>query len=85
MNLVSALRLDDPRCIAFVGAGGKTTAMFHLARQLPPPIILTTTTHIATWQANFSDRHFQVNTDEDIEQIVGAKLGGVVLLTGQES
>lgn len=85
MDLVRALRLDDPRCIAFVGAGGKTTAMFQLARQLPPPVILTTTTHIATWQVNFADRHYQINMDSDIDQIVGERLSGVILLTGPES
>ena len=85
MNLVRALRLDDPQCIAFVGAGGKTSAMFQLARQYPPPVILTTTTHIGTWQAKFADSHYQLNIDADIEQIVGARLSEVILLTGQES
>jgi molybdenum cofactor cytidylyltransferase len=85
MNLVRALRLDNPRCIAFVGAGGKTSAMFQLARQYSPPVILTTTTHVATWQANFADRHYQVNTDADIEQIIGERLSEVILLTGLES
>ena len=67
MNLVRALRLDDPQCIAFVGAGGKTSAMFQLARQYPPPVILTTTTHIGTWQAKFADSHYKLNIDADIK------------------
>jgi len=85
MILVSALRFNDPHCIAFVGAGGKSTAMFQLAREYPPPVILTTTTHIASWQTNFADSHYQVNSDEDIEQIFGPGLSGVTLLTGPES
>ena len=50
MNLRTALRLEKPACVAFVGAGGKTTAIFRLARELPPPVVVTTTTHIGTWQ-----------------------------------
>ena len=54
------------------------------AREYPPPVILTTTTHITSWQTNFADSHYQVNSDEDIEQIFGAGLSGVTLLTGPE-
>jgi len=55
MNLRTALRLDKPACVAFVGAGGKTTAIFRLARELPPPVVVTTTTHIGTWQITQGD------------------------------
>jgi len=51
MNLADALLplLPDGRgVIAFVGAGGKTTALFRLARELAPrTVLLTTTTHLA--------------------------------------
>ena len=43
------------RWIAFVGAGGKSTAIFQLAHELSPAIV-TTSTHIGTWQASAADR-----------------------------
>jgi probable selenium-dependent hydroxylase accessory protein YqeC len=51
MNLAEALLPLLPGkagVVAFVGAGGKTTALFRLARELAPrPVLLTTTTHLA--------------------------------------
>ncbi|HWQ03896.1 MAG TPA: selenium cofactor biosynthesis protein YqeC [Longilinea sp.] len=55
MNLRTALRVVEPTNVAFVGAGGKTTAIFRLARELPTPVIITTTTHIGTWQIPQAD------------------------------
>lgn len=50
MNLADALLPLVPAggaVIAFVGAGGKTTALFRLARELRPrPVLVTTTTHL---------------------------------------
>jgi molybdenum cofactor cytidylyltransferase len=57
LNLVRALRVAETTCLALVGAGGKTSAMFTLARQLPKPIFLTTTTHLAVEQARLAGRH----------------------------
>jgi probable selenium-dependent hydroxylase accessory protein YqeC len=51
-GLLDALGLSEPgapRLVQIIGAGGKTTAMFTLARQLHArgrPVISTTTTHI---------------------------------------
>lgn len=39
-----ALGLGDQRVVAFTGGGGKTTAMFRLARELPAERVLVTTT-----------------------------------------
>ena len=50
MNLNHALRLTPIPCLALVGAGGKTTALFQLARELEPPVIVTATAHLATSQ-----------------------------------
>ena len=55
MNLAEALFPLIPgarasRVLAFVGAGGKTSALFHLARELEPQgwsVVVTTTTHLA--------------------------------------
>ncbi|GAP14697.1 probable selenium-dependent hydroxylase accessory protein YqeC [Longilinea arvoryzae] len=81
MNLRRALRLDRPACVAIVGAGGKTSAMFRLARELPPPVIVTTTTHIGVWQTQEGDRWVQ-GLDAFAES--GAVEHGVTIVTGRE-
>ncbi len=69
LTLSKALRLSsDPR-LAFVGAGGKTTAIFQLARQLTKPVIVTATTHLGTWQIDLADRHVIVETPGQIESL----------------
>jgi molybdenum cofactor cytidylyltransferase len=81
MEIFDALRLRPPLRAAFVGGGGKTTAIFQLARQLPKPVLVTTTTHLATSQAALADRHVIIRSPADL---AGLKLDGVVLLTGGE-
>ena len=68
--------------IAFVGAGGKTTAIFQLARQLKPPVIITTTTHLGSWQTPLADRHLIANHPADLERL---EPSGVTLITGDLS
>jgi molybdenum cofactor cytidylyltransferase len=68
--------------IAFVGAGGKTTAMFQLARQLPPPVIVTATTHLGDWQIPLADRHIIAASPAPLEAIEHG-LSGVILVTGE--
>jgi molybdenum cofactor cytidylyltransferase len=85
-DLREALRLGygstgtAPR-IAFVGAGGKTTAIFQLAHALAAPVVVTTTTHLGTWQAEFADRHLIITRPHDLESFSG-QIEGVTLLTG---
>ncbi|NOY98657.1 MAG: putative selenium-dependent hydroxylase accessory protein YqeC [Chloroflexi bacterium] len=81
MNLSQALRLSPPIRLALVGAGGKTTAMFRLARELAPAIVAATT-HLGAWQIPLADRHFVWEEDggmPDIEPHLGS---GVTLVTG---
>ncbi|MBN1451984.1 MAG: putative selenium-dependent hydroxylase accessory protein YqeC [Anaerolineales bacterium] len=80
MNHVQALRLSQTSTIAFVGAGGKTTAMFQLARELPPPVIVTATTHLGRWQIPLADEHVIVTKLDNLEQF---KPRGVTLVTGE--
>jgi len=56
LALARALRLSNAPAAAIVGAGGKTSALFRLARELSPSIV-TTTTHLGAWQAALADRH----------------------------
>jgi len=69
MQLVQALRLSPyppATAIAFTGAGGKTTALFQLARQLPAPVVVTTTTHLGLWQAALADNHVVLTRPQEI-------------------
>jgi molybdenum cofactor cytidylyltransferase len=60
MNLNRALRIQDKEIVAFVGGGGKTTAMFRLAEELAAQgrrVVTTTTTHIFTAQIALAPHH----------------------------
>lgn len=81
LTLAKALRVDSSPCTAFIGAGGKTTAMFQLARQLDSPVIVTATSHLGIWQADLADRHIIAETAEPIEQLEHG-LSGVIVVTG---
>lgn len=81
LTIRKALRLHSSECIAFVGAGGKTTAMFQLARQLPGPVIVTATSHLGAWQSALADRHIITDSAAPLEEIEHA-LRGVILVTG---
>ncbi len=90
LTLAKALRLDQipaPR-VAFVGAGGKTTALFQTARELAPCIV-TTTTHLGgAWQAAEADEHIIVGEHDSIQDRLHpsgyAQKKSVVLVTGAE-
>ena len=81
MKLVKALRAYNSPSVAFVGAGGKTTAIFQLARQLDGPVIVTATTHLGAWQIPLADRHIIAKTPSPVEAIEH-NLHGVILVTG---
>lgn len=81
LTLAQALRVDSSACVAFIGAGGKTTAMFQLARQLQGPVIVTATSHLGTWQIELADRHIIAETATPIEALEHG-LRGVILITG---
>jgi molybdenum cofactor cytidylyltransferase len=82
MNLASSLRLSvsGKIRIAFVGAGGKTTAMFQLSHELAPALA-TASTHLGVWQLCAADRHIVWHEGDplpDIEAWIGS---GVTLIT----
>lgn len=54
--------------------------MFQLARELPPPVILTATTHLGLWQAPLADEHRVVTKPGDLS---GLSPSGVILVTGE--
>jgi molybdenum cofactor cytidylyltransferase len=84
MNLSRALRLDRPLSLAFVGSGGKSTAMFRLARELGAearPVIVTSTTHLAVDQIALADSHWVARSSAELEGLED-RLEGIVLITG---
>ncbi|MFC1997072.1 selenium cofactor biosynthesis protein YqeC [Chloroflexota bacterium] len=84
MELIRALRFDQsiqPPRVAFVGAGGKTTAIFDCARQLSGPVLITATAHLAEDQLALADQHFFAN-DGLLYQLEKEIPPGSTLITG---
>jgi molybdenum cofactor cytidylyltransferase len=94
MDLAQALRLkpsphlqntsaysDSLGGVAFVGAGGKTSALFTSAQQLLPPVVVTTTTHMGNWQVSQASQHFVITKDEDLNAVEDHRRG-LMLVTG---
>ena len=82
MNLAQALRLPPASSVAFVGAGGKSTALFQLARELNSPVIITATTHLGAWQIPLADKHIIANLPAPLAALEH-NLSGVMLVTGE--
>jgi molybdenum cofactor cytidylyltransferase len=77
--------VDDGIIVAFVGAGGKTTAIFQLARELKSAarnihrkIIITATSHLGVWQIPLADHHLVIESPDDIDELPD----DVTLITG---
>lgn len=81
MNLGEALRVKRNGRVAFVGAGGKTTGLFQLARALESPVVVTNSVHLGAWQAGLADHHLVISRPEDVERFSG-QVEGVTLITG---
>lgn len=89
MKLSQALRIKKSNCVAISGSGGKTTAMFTLARELLQgsphkfdSVLLTATTHLALDQVRMADHHFVIRSASDLDQLVTRLPPGIILLTG---
>lgn len=96
MHIAHALRLDSPsasnQTVSLVGAGGKSTTLFQLARQLSSIVnrkssiavrksqIVTATTHLGIWQIPLADHHLIASDLNDLQNIPRA---GVTLVTGE--
>lgn len=84
MELIHALRFDQGTKLlraAFVGAGGKTTAIFQCARQLAGPVFVTATSHLSSDQLAFADQHYFLD-DAIFEHLERELPAGMTLLTG---
>ena len=91
MQLDHAFRISNPACVALTGSGGKTTAMFQLARCLGAvegrsgtagqPVIVTATTHLHINQIKLADSHWAGEKPADFARL-SDNLHGVMLVTG---
>lgn len=84
MKIIQVFQSNQPLRVAFVGAGGKTTALFQLARQLPLPVFITTTTHLGSDQSRLADHHIVLKPDDELNETLQL-MKGVILLTGELS
>lgn len=93
MRLSQALRLPDQPRLAVVGAGGKTTALFRLARELSgaadpvnrSPVLVSTTTHLARLQASLADYYYEIQVSTHLNQVFTNLPQGVILLSGGDT
>lgn len=69
MKLNQALDIKAGESLAFIGAGGKTSALLTLARELQRPAVITTTTHLGAWQAQSADRHVIALSSSDVDAL----------------
>ena len=84
MKFTAALRLPDLPCLALVGAGGKSSALLCLARELAQvhrTVLVTTTTHLGEWQVGAGDGHVVIQAGEPLEAGIEFPRG-VVFVTG---
>jgi molybdenum cofactor cytidylyltransferase len=80
--LAKALRLSTSSCVAFIGAGGKSTAMFDLAKELTGTVIVTATSHLGVWQIPLADFHIVTNDLSSLKHY-GLEKEGIILITGE--
>ena len=83
MELRKAIRLGSHQSIALVGAGGKSSALFRLANELNPPVILTASTHLAIEQIELADSHHIVSSVDEVWGLEEELLKGRIIVTGQ--
>jgi molybdenum cofactor cytidylyltransferase len=92
ISLAQALRyvgvsavFKQPARLAFAGAGGKTTALFTLARALieggTKSVFVTTSTHIGVEQVMLADRHLRI---DELAELPASAPKGVTLFTGRD-
>lgn len=80
--ILEALSLHEKRCIAFCGAGGKTSAMFRMGRAFGGAVILSNTAHLAQAQCSFADRVYFVEQAKDVPSFKHGLPDGLTLITG---
>lgn len=80
---MDAFHVSEGDRIAFTGAGGKTSAIFNVARDIQGPVLVTTTTHLGTWQSKLADFHYVLDENHDFETLKHKNIQGITLITGK--
>jgi molybdenum cofactor cytidylyltransferase len=95
MQLSQALRIGKTPRLAFVGSGGKSSALFRLARELisrgsglegrDQTVLCTTSTHLALEQLDLADKHIVLDRPEDLDVFDRNIPSGLLLITGAQA
>lgn len=79
---LNELRVGNPLCISIVGAGGKTTLLSLLAKQLPGRNICTTTTKLACQEVSLFSRHLNLQSRSFESKHFGFQEKNVLITNG---
>lgn len=71
-------------CLALVGAGGKTSAMFRLARAYSEPVFVAASAHLSVEQTYLAERCYVIERVEDLPVFEGGIPAGISLFCGSE-
>ena len=92
LTLSTAMRLSDRARLALVGSGGKTSALFQIAREMLAAspaadgrVLLSASTHLATAQLALADRHYMIESLDQAPDRRADLPPGVLLFTGPET
>jgi molybdenum cofactor cytidylyltransferase len=84
MKLIDTFKQIEAKSIAFVGAGGKTTAIFDLANQFDTPVFVTTTTKIGVDEKDLGDRWIEINSKANLNLVDLTSIEGITVFTGTQ-
>jgi hypothetical protein len=84
-SLRKALGLSDTPRVAIVGCRGKTTALFYLVREYPPPVIVTATSHLEIFQTKQADQHLYFDESSNSDKSLPLDISGVTLFSGPKN
>ncbi|HSQ25603.1 MAG TPA: selenium cofactor biosynthesis protein YqeC [Anaerolineales bacterium] len=89
MKLIDALRLNLDARLALVGAGGKSSALFRIGRELSAidecavrEVWLSASTHLSSDQLQLADHAVELNEPSDFYHYLESPTNGLVLFTG---
>lgn len=81
-HLLDLIDVRGCACTAIAGAGGKTSALFRLARAYDGLAWVSNSAHLAVEQGRHADRVITVNDVEDLRAVLATPFDGVTLFTG---
>ena len=79
------LELGNSPRVAFAGSGGKTTALFTLAREYSSPVLVTVTSHLELFQTKLADAHIYCDNSPVWQNHLPQDIFGVTLFSGPKN